>query len=218
MVFVAARGFLRVWDFVRYLTRSRSPASNQATIFTDIQNKHLVQRQRSCKNLRGRIYSQDWHPERFVARDKGNLVSGACLAAFGIYVISVAAKLPYVSEVGPGPGFFPLWLGIGLVLFASALIFASFSPSRSAAKSETQSWKTAARALAGWLAMMVAIALLGRIGFALSFVLLTIFLIVALDRRPAWLALGVGVALAVAFHLIFVVALDISLPAAPWGF
>jgi hypothetical protein len=66
--------------------------------------------------------------------------------------------------------------------------------------------------------MMVAIALLGRIGFALSFVVLTIFLIVFLDRRPAWLALGVGVALAVAFHLIFVVALDISLPAAPWGF
>ena len=33
-------------------------------------------------------------------------------------MISVAAKLAYVSEVGPGPGFFPLWLGIGLVLFA----------------------------------------------------------------------------------------------------
>ena len=58
-------------------------------------------------------------------RDKGNLISAACLAAFGVYVISVAAKLAYVSEVGPGPGFFPLWLGIGLVLFAVCLIFAS---------------------------------------------------------------------------------------------
>jgi len=153
-----------------------------------------------------------------VTRDKGNLISGAGLAAFGIYVISVAAKLPYVSEVGPGPGFFPLWLGIGLVLFASGLIFTSFSPSRSEAKSETLSWKTTARALAAWLALMVAIALLGRIGFALSFVVLTIFLIVFLDRRSPWLAFGVGAALAVAFHLIFVVALDISLPAAPWGF
>lgn len=153
-----------------------------------------------------------------MARGKDNLISGACLAAFGIYVISVAAKLPYVSEVGPGPGFFPLWLGIGLVLFASGLIFASFSSSRSEAKSETLSWKTTARALAGWLAMMVAIALLGRIGFALCFVILTIFLIVFLDRRPLLLAFGVAVGLAVAFHLIFVVALDISLPAAPWGF
>jgi hypothetical protein len=72
--------------------------------------------------------------------------------------------------------------------------------------------------LAGWLAMMVAIALLVRIGFALSFILLTMFLVVALDRRPVLLALGVGVGLAVAFHLIFVVALDVSLPAGSWGF
>jgi putative tricarboxylic transport membrane protein len=99
-----------------------------------------------------------------VARDKGNLISGACLATFGIYVISVASRLPYVSEVGPGSGFFPLWLGIGLVLFASGLMFASFASSGNRAKNESQSWKTSARALAGWLSMMIAIALLGRSG------------------------------------------------------
>jgi putative tricarboxylic transport membrane protein len=153
-----------------------------------------------------------------VTRDKGNLIAGACLAAFGIYVISVASKLPYVSEVGPGSGFFPLWLGIGLVLLASGLMFASFASSGNRAKNESQSWKTSARALAGWLAMMVAIALLGRIGFALSFVILTMFLIVALDRRSATLAVAVGIGLAVAFYLIFVIALDVSLPVSPWGF
>ena len=153
-----------------------------------------------------------------MTRDKGNLIAGACLAAFGIYVISVASKLPYVSEVGPGSGFFPLWLGIGLVLLASGLMFASFASSGNRAKNESQSWKTSARALAGWLAMMVAIALLGRIGFALSFVILTMFLIVALDRRSATLAVAVGIGLAVAFHLIFVIALDVSLPVSPWGF
>lgn len=153
-----------------------------------------------------------------MTRDKGNLVSGACLATFGIYVISVASKLPYVSEVGPGPGFFPLWLGIGMVLLGSGLTFAAFLPSRSKAKGESQSWKATGRALAGWFAMMIAIALLGRIGFGLSFVLLTMFLVVALDRRPVLLAFGVGVGLALAFHLIFVVALDVSLPAGSWGF
>ena len=151
-------------------------------------------------------------------RDKGNLISGACLVAFGIYVISVAAKLPYLADVGPGSGFFPLWLGIGLVLFAAYLMFASVMSSAVEAKSKSQTWKAGGRALAGWSAMMVAIALLGSIGFGLSFVILTIFLIVALDRRPALLAVGVGVALAVAFHLIFVVALDVSLPKAIWGF
>lgn len=151
-------------------------------------------------------------------RDKGNFISAACLAAFGTYVISVAARLDYVSEVGPGPGFFPLWLGIGLVLFASGLMLASLSISRSKAKGESKSWKAAGRALAAWLALMVAIALLGSIGFAVSFIVLTMFLIVALDRRPTLLAVGVGIGLAVSFHLIFVVALDVSLPKAFWGF
>jgi len=39
-----------------------------------------------------------------------------------------------------------------------------------------------------------------------------------LDRRPALLAAGVAVALSGAFYLIFVLALDVSLPKAPWGF
>ncbi len=153
-----------------------------------------------------------------MVRDKGNLISAVCLAAFGIYVISVAAKLAYVSEVGPGPGFFPLWLGILLVLFAAGLVFASLSTRQSEAKGKSPSWSAAGRALAGWSALMVAIALLGSIGFALSFIVLTMILIVALDRRPALLAVGVGIGLAVAFHLIFVVALDVSLPKAFWGF
>jgi putative tricarboxylic transport membrane protein len=153
-----------------------------------------------------------------VSQNKGNLISALCLAAFGIYVISVAAKLAYVSEVGPGPGFFPLWLGIGLILFAVCLIFSSRSPSAKQEKSKSPFRQTAGRALAGWSALMVAIALLGRIGFLLSFVVLTIFLIVVLDRRPALLAVGVGIGLAVAFQLIFVIALDVPLPEGFFGF
>jgi putative tricarboxylic transport membrane protein len=149
---------------------------------------------------------------------KGNLISALCLGAFGIYVISVAAKLAYVSEVGPGPGFFPLWLGIGLVVFAGCLIFSSRSPAANPEKSKSPVWRTAGRALTGWSALMVAIALLDRIGFLLSFIVLTIFLVMVLDRRPALLAVGVGIGLAVAFQLIFVAALDVPLPKNFWGF
>jgi putative tricarboxylic transport membrane protein len=158
------------------------------------------------------------HSEQMVSRDNGNIISGACLGAFGSYVISVALRLPYVAEVGPGPGFFPLWLGIGMVVCAACLVFTSFSSTAAKGAGESQSASKASRALAGWIALMVAIGLFSWIGFGLSFVLLTVFLIVALDRRPAILALGVGVALAVTFHLIFVVALNVSLPVAPWGF
>jgi putative tricarboxylic transport membrane protein len=133
-------------------------------------------------------------------------------------VISVASKLPFVSEVGPGPGFFPLWLGIGLVIFASCLLLSSLSFFTRESPSDCPIWESSGRALAGWSGLMVAIALFGWIGFSASFVILTVFLIVALDRRPFLLSVGVGIALAVAFHLLFVRALDVPLPAGPWGF
>ena len=153
-----------------------------------------------------------------MAQDKGNLIGAGVLAAFGFYIIWVAAKLPYVSDVGPGPGFFPLWLGIGIVLFASALMAVSIKALRITVRDQAQFWKPFGRALAGWLALMIAIALLGNLGFALTFVALTVFLIVVLDRRSPLLAVGIGIGLAVSFHLLFVVALDVSLPKAVWGF
>jgi putative tricarboxylic transport membrane protein len=153
-----------------------------------------------------------------MTHDKGDLVAAAVLAAFGIYVIWVAAKLPYVSDVGPGPGFFPAWLGIGMVLFAIGLMFSSFTAAPTKASREPKSWLSLIRPLSGWVAVMAAISLLGRIGFVLSFVILTLFLIIVLDRRPIVLALGIAVGLAVGFHVIFVIALDVSLPKAVWGF
>lgn len=150
--------------------------------------------------------------------DKGNLFSGLSLAVFGAYVITVAVKLPYLAEVGPGPGFFPLWIGIGMIVFAATLIFASLVPSLKIAKGQSRPWTSGGKVLAGWAAMMLAIALLGRIGFGVSFVALTIFLLVALDRRPPGVAVGVGLGLAVVFHLLFVVALDVPLPQGFWGF
>ena len=149
---------------------------------------------------------------------KGNLLAGACLAAFGLYVISIASALPYVSEVGPGPGFFPLWLGAGLLIFASCLMLSSFSSFTRESLSDSPIWESSGRALAGWFGLMVAIALFGWISFSVGFVILTVFLIVALDRRPLLLSVGVGVGLAAVFHLLFVRALDVSLPAGPWGF
>jgi putative tricarboxylic transport membrane protein len=149
---------------------------------------------------------------------KGNILAGACLLAFGLYVISVASKLPYVSEVGPGPGFFPLWLGIGLMSCAGYLILSSFSAFTKESLSDSLTWQGAGRALVGWCGLMVAIALFGWIGFSASFVILTVFLIVALDRRPLLPSIGVAIGLAVGFHLLFVMALNVSLPAGRWGF
>ena len=153
-----------------------------------------------------------------MTRDKADLIAGAALVAFGIYVIWNATGMPYVADVGPGHGFFPLWLGIGLVLFASALIFSSITSPADIRKKESASARSLITPLIGWVAVIAAIALFNRIGFLLSFATLTVFLVVVLERRPISLGIAVALGLAAAFHVIFVLALGVSLPKAVWGF
>ena len=151
-------------------------------------------------------------------RDKTGFTAALCLAVFGAYVTYTGSKLSYVSDVGPGSGFFPFWIGAGLMLFSCYQTILSLSAPRKQSETPELSWRGSGRALAGWLTMALSIFLYRWLGFAASFVLLTIFFIVVIERRPALPAIGIGVALALTFYLLFVVALGVSLPAGPWGF
>ena len=44
-----------------------------------------------------------------------DLLSGIVVFLLGVALIFFSRQLSYMSEYGPGPGFLPLWLGIGLV-------------------------------------------------------------------------------------------------------
>jgi len=146
---------------------------------------------------------------------KGELLAAIVLMSFGSFVIYEARGLPYHSEFGPGPGFFPLWIGIGIVACSLFMLCANFF--RGGEVIEVSRVELV-RALSAWLAFVLAIALMPLIGFGLSFGLLTAFLVLVLDRRSPWLAIGVALGLALTFHLVFAVALGVSLPAGPWGF
>jgi putative tricarboxylic transport membrane protein len=149
--------------------------------------------------------------------NKSDLISGVCLAAFGLYVAVASAGLPYVSEHGPGPGFMPLWLGIGLIVLALSLIVIDLARPVPERTRKIGNWPVA-RALAGWLALMGSITVLPRLGFTLSLGLLAIFLVIVLDRRSVWTALSVAFALGLSFYVVFVLALGLPLPSGPWGF
>src|SRR4051812_35957355 len=129
-------------------------------------------------------------------RDKSGFFAALCLAALGGYVTYAGTKLSYVSEVGPGPGFFPFWIGTGLLLFSCYQILLCLSAWRRAGESVQPNWHGSGRSLLGWLAMAASIFLFRWIGFSVSFILLTLIFIVVLDGRPVLHALGIGVALA----------------------
>lgn len=146
---------------------------------------------------------------------RADIIAGFLLIGLGIFIILEAAKLDYTSEYGPGPGFLPLWLGIGFLALASPLVVISIA--RRTEENKVP-WRGIQRAMASWAGLVVAIVLLKRVGFVLSFTLLSAFLVLVVDRRSLFTALTVAICSALGFYLIFAVALGVPLPKGPWGF
>jgi putative tricarboxylic transport membrane protein len=137
-------------------------------------------------------------------RSSPDFWSGLALAALGAYVIVQARGWDYMTEDGPGPGFFPLWYGVGILGCSAFLVVFG--------KESTSDWRGSARAFALWGAIAVSVALLQFAGFAISFGALSFFIVAVMYRRPPALAALVALCVAAGFYLIFPFALGVALP------
>lgn len=146
----------------------------------------------------------------------GDIVSGGVLAGLGIFIILQARQWDYSGPDGPGPGFFPMWYGIAMLVLS--VILAGSIVLRGRATGEAVRWHEIGHALMVWVAFTVCIGLLNVLGFAIAFALLTFFIVFGIYRRPALNAAVIAVATSATFYLIFPVALSVSLPAGPLGF
>src|SRR5437667_12402155 len=104
----------------------------------------------------------------------GEVISGAVLAALGGYIFLQARAWDYYTADGPGPGFFPTWYGVAMVVLSLMLIASSL---RSGGAGRGIDPLAARRALGTWLAFALAVALMGTLGFVISFALLTFFIV-----------------------------------------
>jgi putative tricarboxylic transport membrane protein len=145
-----------------------------------------------------------------------DVISGALLAALGIYIVTQARAWNYYGFDGPGPGFFPTWYGLLMIALALALIVSTaLKPKpRQVAKDRAGT----GRALAAWLAFAACVAVMGILGFLISFALFTFFIVAFIFQRPLATAALTAVCAAAAFHIIFPVLLGVRLPASWLGF
>jgi putative tricarboxylic transport membrane protein len=146
---------------------------------------------------------------------RGDVVSGAVLAALGAYIVSEAWNWNYSSAEGPGPGFFPLWYG--MVMVALSLVLVARSALRPEA-GKAVDWTGVARALAAWTTFAASVALLKLLGFLIAFGLLTLFVVAVMYGRPLKLAVAVAAGNMVVFYLLFALGLQLNLPVGPLGF
>jgi len=143
----------------------------------------------------------------------GDFWSGLALAALGAYIVNEARAWPYMTEDGPGAGFFPIWYGSLMVVLSLVLVARSALKRPAAEERKPMRWRELARAVVCWLAFVACIALMNVAGFTASFALLTWFIIAFMARRPQRVAIPVAVGFAALFYLVFVVGLELTLPA-----
>src|SRR6266540_2799085 len=147
----------------------------------------------------------------------GDVISGAVLAALGVYIVMQSLAWEYSGPDGPGPGFFPFWYGVAMVALSLLLIVSSVRKSGDENEGAID-WPATGRALATWAAFALSIALMNWLGFIISFALLTFFIVAVIFRRSL-LTAGITAAVsALAFHLVFPVALSVALPTGVFGF
>jgi putative tricarboxylic transport membrane protein len=145
----------------------------------------------------------------------GDVISAAVVAALGVYVIVEASNWPYYGDDGPGPAFFPIWYGIAMVGLSVALIATSIIRQTQA---ETPDWQGIGRALVTWAAFAICAALMGWLGFLISFAILTFFMITVVFRQSAVTAGVAAVITSAAFYIVFPFALSVPLPTGVFGF
>ena len=137
-------------------------------------------------------------------RSSPDFWSGLALAALGAYIVAQARGWDYLTEDGPGPGFFPLWYGVGILACSAWLVVFG--------KGGSSDWRGAGRALTVWAALALSVALLKLVGFALSFGALAFFIVAVMYRRPPAVAALVALCAVAGFYLIFPLALGVALP------
>jgi len=131
--------------------------------------------------------------------------SGLALAALGGYIVYTARGWEYLGQDGPGPGFFPLWYGVAMLVLSLVLVFFG--------KEERKfEWRRAGRAFVAWAAFAASVVVVKLAGFFVAFAALTFFIVAVMYRRPPAVAALVAVGVAAGFYVVFPLALGLALP------
>ena len=150
---------------------------------------------------------------------RGWQVAAAVMLATFAFFAYESYKLSLSDALGPGPGFFPFWLGLlGVVL--AAILLVQLHLNRIDLSAETLQFeragvRTNVLVLVG---LTVATALLDVIGFRLSMLLLIVFLLLVFGvRRWMVIAICAGAGSFGIFHIFFDL-LKVPLPVGIFGF
>jgi putative tricarboxylic transport membrane protein len=134
-------------------------------------------------------------------------------------VLYEAVELEYYSTLGPGPGFFPFWVGLVLALLSGIMIWQAATGAREPLPPDFFPQREGRVQLAAIVVSMVGtMALLDVLGFRLTMLAFFLVLLRTLGRSSLPMTLAIAVAGSFGTFYLFDRHLQVPLPTGVLGF
>lgn len=141
--------------------------------------------------------------------NKQRVIEGSIVTALGLTTVGLSRGYTYMDRYTPGPGLFPLWLGVLLTVFGAIVLLTGLASPGERPK--------AAALRPGDLVPLAVLALLVAgmelLGALVSIAVFNMILVRLLGRRTSWPAAAVvGIGVSIGCYLIFERLLGVPLP------
>ena len=141
-------------------------------------------------------------------------VAGAAFVGFGLLVLALSGDLPTGQLSMPGAGFLPTLIAVLTIVFGLALVLRA----RESAAFSSLDWADGKHAALVIAITAAAVALYTWLGFIATMVLMTLGLLVVVERRNAVRAGVYSLGTVLVTYGVFIWLLKAPLPTGPFGF
>ncbi len=151
---------------------------------------------------------------------RGRLAATGLMLVFCLFAIWQSLLLSLTDRLGPGPGFFPFWLGLIGALLAAALLITTFREAADPSDAETRILPHGEGGKR-WLFIVLLLAavtlVMDFVGFRLSMLVFNAVLVIGLGERR-WLPIVLFSVLgSFGVYYVFTTWLDVLLPTGRLG-
>lgn len=148
---------------------------------------------------------------------RADLITSLILLAFSAFIIINAFSMSIYMQYAPGPGMFPLVLGIVLAILSVSLLISAVSPKGKDKESPFSNKQAMLPALLLALGLIAYAALLSTLGYIIDTFLLVLYIMLIISKDKPKTAILTAVIITAMVALIFQVGLQLRLPHGIFG-